>query len=618
MTINCTRRSFLTLAAGCSAAMLAACGNRKDAPATTQAAATGEKVDLKEFEKLAIDMGAWQYDEDNKVWWQTGITYCLSPASETYEQVAIYVPGAYLKGKKSGSKYACEVDDQGKVGDFTAKTAPIVMPLNPGAYAGQAASTAYSYDGLSPYLDAGLIYVYAGFRGRNNGYDSMRNEFFPGGAPWGVTDLKAAIRYLRYNASKLPGNMERIVTFGFAGSGQLSQIVAASGDAEAYDPYLAKIGAATHDAEGNDLSDAVFGSASWCPSTSFDSADAAYEWSMGQYDSTVSRAEKTWTESLSHDLAVSYAGYVNKLGLVDADDTALTLDETSGGTYVAGTYYDHLRAMVADAASAFFKKQTFPYVADTSEQADGCFPGDGNLKVVEQEAIASAATTPTADGATALPTFETRDAYVAWLNEKGPWLTYNESRREVTVGDLGSFVRRMRPASREVCAIDSLDRDQPANQLFGNDDDDSLHFDGTICALLSQNADAYSKLTGWDEKYLKAWTKDLAATDSLDTKAADRVRMYDPMFFLSGYYEDGFGKAKVAPNWRVNTGLNQTAVPLTSEVNLVAALGAYDGVDRVDFTPVWGVGRTLAERSGKPAENFVKWVCDICKTKKSK
>ena len=99
MTINCTRRSFLTLAAGCSAAMLAACGNRKDVPATTQAAATGEKVDLKEFEKLAIDMGAWQYDEDNKVWWQTGITYCLSPASETYEQVAIYVPGAYLKGK---------------------------------------------------------------------------------------------------------------------------------------------------------------------------------------------------------------------------------------------------------------------------------------------------------------------------------------------------------------------------------------------------------------------------------------------------------------------------------------------------------------------------------------
>ena len=59
-------------------------------------------------------------------------------------------------------------------------------------------------------------------------------------------------------------------------------------------------------------------------------------------------------------------------------------------------------------------------------------------------------------------------------------------------------------------------------------------------------------------------------------------------------------------------------MPLTSEVNLVAALGAYDGVDRVDFTPVWGVGRTLAERSGKPAENFVKWVCDICKTKKSK
>ena len=73
----------------------------------------------------------------------------------------------------------------------------------------------YGYDGLGTFLDAGCVYVYAGFRGRSAGYDSSTGstDLYPGGAPWPVVDLKAAIRYLRYNKDALPCDTSRVFSF---------------------------------------------------------------------------------------------------------------------------------------------------------------------------------------------------------------------------------------------------------------------------------------------------------------------------------------------------------------------------------------------------------------------
>lgn len=614
--MRCSRREFLALASTGALATLAGCGKAEEQPAEPEKGDDeGEKVDVKRFEALRIDEGAWNYDEDNDVWWQSGLTYCLEPASETYERLAIYVPGPYLTGEENGRTWKCTVNDGAEVGGFTPHTAPVVMPLNPGDYAGQAATTAYSYDGLAPYLERGLVYVYAGFRGRNNGYDSTTNEFFSGGAPWAVADVKAAVRYLRYNAGSLPCDASRVFTFGHSGGGGLSAVLGASGDAPDFQPYLDKIGAVTHDADGNEISDATFGSMCWCPSTSFETADAGYEWLAGQYASDGQRAEGTWTRRLSGDLAVAYARLVSDLGLVDGQGNALTLDETSGGTFVAGTYYDYLVGIVEEAANAFFGGVEFPYTPDASVQANGNFPGDGNLKADEEEAIARASGAGEGEGgaskATQPVTYDSVDDYVEALNKDYPWITYNARRAEASVTDLGSFVTHCRPATAGVCAFDSLDRDEPANQLFGNDEVDSTHFDGTVLSLLTQNSEAYAQLEGWDERYLEEWKSDLTLTDSLERTVPQRVSMYDPLHFLCGGAE-GFGTASVAPHWRVNTGLMQTGIPLTVEANLVAALRAYEGVSDVAFTPVWGRGRTLAERSGSPEGNFVAWVAQCC------
>jgi acetyl esterase/lipase len=81
---------------------------------------------------------------------------------------------------------------------------------------------------------------------------------FSGGAPWPVVDLKAAVRFLRYNAGVLPIDPARIFTFGFSMGGGVSSLMGTSGDSELYAPYLEAIGAVTHDAEGNAISDKTF------------------------------------------------------------------------------------------------------------------------------------------------------------------------------------------------------------------------------------------------------------------------------------------------------------------------------------------------------------------------
>ena len=274
---------------------------------------------------LDLDNSKWNYDETNNVYYQIGVVYCASPETTDYETLGIYVPGDYFTSTKNGDgTYTCTLNNDKTVGGYNVETAPIVMPINTAGYSAQQAPTSYSYNGLSSYLEAGYIYVYAGCRGR---YDSITS--YSSGAPWGVTDLKAAIRYLKYNKDSLPGDTERIFTFGHSGGGAQSAIVGAAGDSNLYTAYLESIGAAMTDKNGNTISDSICGAMCWCPITNLDYADAAYEWNMGQYASTGTRASGTFTKELSNDLAKAYASYINSLGLKDENGNNLTLSESS-------------------------------------------------------------------------------------------------------------------------------------------------------------------------------------------------------------------------------------------------------------------------------------------------
>lgn len=663
--MNVSRRGFLSVAAGATVAGLAGCAapwrqqrEGSSAPAGSEGSAAEPEIDLREFAALELDMDAWSYDEQNGCWYQLGIPYCTKPATETYESLAIYVPGAYLEGKKHGRAYRCTVAADATVGSFTPATAPVVMPLNSASYEAQACPTSYSYNGLARYLAAGFVYVYAGFRGRSSTVESTSSsDMIAGGAPWALVDLKAAVRYLRYNKDLLPCDTDQIYTFGFGGGGGLSASLGSMGDAAAYDDYLASIGAATHDGvEGAGLSDAIAGSASWCPQTSFELGDAGYEWMMGQFAADGERADGTWTRLLSADLATAYGKQLNDLALVDADGNALTLDPAEDGSYVSGSYYDYILKLVEDSASAFLSGTSFPYTYTPALSGTPTFPGDPNLTeenaaesdagvdaggesesgdgatsgatavdagttdaaAADAEADASAADASASDATAAAAgisgvttvqstVYDSIESYVATLNGGTRWLTYNPRQQTADVTDLWDFVRVCRPATRGVAAYDSHDRSTEANQLFGIGDESTLHFDATISELVSQGRDRYAQGAGWDAAYISDWAGDLAKTDSLDTDMATRCAMTDPLFYLSERYE-GYGHAHVAPHWRINAGVFSSESPLTTEANLALALSNTDGVKDVAFNCVWGAGYGLAEQTGNATDNLIAWV----------
>jgi len=669
--MGCTRRSFVSLAGLMGSLGLTACEAQQAEQTETSAsesssAASAEsstKVDLDEFKDLELKTSGWSYDSANDCYYRLGLTYCLDPGSESLESLAIFVPGAYFKGTKKGKSYTCKINDEGTVGQYTAATAPIVMPVNSASFGSQSCPTAYGSDGLERYLGAGCVYVYAGFRGRSGGYESSNRKYFDGGAPWPVVDLKAAVRYLRYNKDVLPGNMDRIFAFGYGGGGGIASMLGASGDADLYTPYLESIGAVTHDGKkGKAISDAICGAASWCPVTSFDIGDASYEWMMGQFSSDGPRAEGTWTSLLSWDLAGEYGNWVNEMDLRDGDDEQLYLEQVEDGAYLGGSYYDYILGVISDSASDFFQMTGFPYTYTATAIADANFPGDPNRENQGVGEIASVTDTDAAQGGSgdadaeattdesateedqestgegyeseddegttleaqaenrlassgvrevSSTVYDSIESYVAELNGDGRWLSYSYSQQSAFITDLWDFVRTCRPAETNMLTFDNTDCSGTINQLFGVEDESSVHFDQLAEKLIEEKRDGYAAASGWSDDMATKWKSDMDLKDGLDVSLADRVNMMSPLYFLSGHY-GGYGKAKVAPNWRINTGLFQNMTDLCMEANLVLALGHYEGVSEVSFTPVWGKGRELAEREGNAEENFVSWVKSCC------
>lgn len=549
--------------------------------ANNQEASSQETTAVGQY-SLAFDNAAWQYDEINDIYWQVGVVYVANPASLDYETLGIYVPGAYLEATANGDgTYTASVKSDAQVGQFTAATAPYILPVNTPGYNASQAPT-WLADGIASYTQAGMIYLQPGIRGRDNTTDSQGQEVV-GGAPWGVTDLKAAIRYVRYNKDVLPGDTDKIVSFGHSGGGAQSAVLGASGDSTLYNPYLEALGAAMKDKEGNPISDAPYGTMTWSPITSLDYADAAYEWNLGQFADSNTRAEGTFTQALSQDLAKEYANYINQLGLKH-EGQALTLTESSEGIYTQGSYATYLEGVVNQSLNNFLADTSFPYTSDGA--------GLG--------------------GSTESVTYETAQAYIDRLNAEAQWVTYDAATNTAKISSLADFAKYVKTASKSVPAFDALDRSLAENAVFGVADANELHFDQLVARLLKNNQAKYESLTDWNSQYVTDFESDLAKTDSLGKTIAERQDLYNPMFYLTSAYS-GYQTSKPAPHWRIRSGLSQGDTALTVETNLALALEnqANGAVKSVDFATVWGQGNTTAERTGHASANFIQWVQEI-------
>lgn len=277
-----------------------------------------------------------------------GIVYVKNPVDAKYQTLNFYVRTEYYDGKTAGS--------------YTADSAPIWFPNSVGGYMpGPASVPGTGFDGkpnsLVAALAKGLVVAAPGARGRT--LQDSSGAYY-GKAPAVIVDLKAAVRYLRFNDRLMPGNAERIVSNGTSAGGAVSVLLGASGNNEDYEPYLKALGAAN-------VRDDIWAVSAYCPITNLENADAAYEWLLGGLTETTasgpmpmgaagmpamggaaagqaaanpwgapSSAPTTLSDAqrkLSAQLAALFPAYLNGLRLTKADGTALTLDAKGSGPF---------------------------------------------------------------------------------------------------------------------------------------------------------------------------------------------------------------------------------------------------------------------------------------------
>ena len=575
-------------------------------------ASAAEETDLPK-----IDMTKWQYEAEDDVYWQTGLSYAATPADGNYETMGIFVPGAYFTGTDNGDgTYTCTVNTSGTAGQYTAATAPLILPINTPGYSAMAAPAGYSssmgYGSISDYTGEGIIVLFAGARGRD------------AGAPAGVTDFKAAIRYARYNKDLLPGDMDSIFSLGMSGGGAQSALIGASGNSGLYTPYLAAIGAVMTE------SDAVKGSMCWCPITNLAIADEAYEWNMGNTRSGLSEEE----QACSDGMALAFAEYINRLGLTDENGTALVLAESEEGIYQSGTYYDYVKDVIETSLEHFLSDTEFPYTASSSGGfggrggmrggnfggTEGGFAGPGNGEkpgfangdmpeldggTAQQgpayEEMDGITRTDSASSALSLSgTYETKQDYIDALNANSEWVAWDEETDTVTITGIAAFTQALKNASKGIAAFDQLNPTQGENILFGYGDGNGAHFDAILAGLVQGS------------EYEAAFAEDLAKQDALGNTVDTRLDMYNPMYYLSPAYA-GYETADPAAFWRIRTGINQGDTALCTEIDLALAAEAYSEETQVDFETVWGQGHTEAERTGSSVASFIAWVQECMK-----
>ena len=272
------------------------------------------------------------------------------------------------------------------------------------------------------------------FVGGSGKENTGKEEKLTGRAPAIIVDMKAAIRYMRYNADVIPGDVEKIITNGTSAGGALSALAGASGNAKEYEPYLKAIGAA-------DERDDIFAASCYCPIHNLENADAAYEWlfqkesvfHMMKFEMSpegpkmipVAGALDEEQRKLSKELKAEFPDYVNSLHLKDDNGNELTLDKEG-----EGSFKDYVMSFVL--ASATKERADL----DSQNKLKGlAVPGS---EIAEQNYI-----TYTGNEATGID----MEAYVAKIT-------------------------RMKPTP----AFDSLSLNSPENEEFGDENVFARHF----------------------------------------------------------------------------------------------------------------------------------------------
>lgn len=271
------------------------------------------EIQTQEFQGKSIKVKAYEK-----------IVYVANPVDLTHHILNIYIPEEYFNA--------------GNINGFTAETAPIFFPNRIGGYmpAVPAKFINTSQGGgmggppsnaVVMALSKGYIVASAGARGRTN--KNEKGEL-TGKAPAGIVDLKAAVRYLKFNDKLMAGDANKIISNGTSAGGAMSTLLGATGNHADYEPFLKFLGAAN-------ATDDIFAVSAYCPITNLENADMAYEWQLNKIHSFNFRGKSGILDAesikVSDDLKATFPKYLNGLNLKNDAGKKLVLDADGNGNF---------------------------------------------------------------------------------------------------------------------------------------------------------------------------------------------------------------------------------------------------------------------------------------------
>ena len=558
--------------------------------------------------ELSDCAAAWFFDDAHRCWCLEDILYTQAATTPKFQRMSIFVPGPYLSAPGI-------IDPEGRMGKFTAQTAPVIFENNSGGYM-QMPHTWLGgpRDESEKYLARGMVYVTCGCRG----HDSRDREGRPcGKSPWTLVDLKTAIRFLRHNAAALPGDFGKIVSVGFSAGGAMSALLGVTGNAPRYEKYLAENGAFMEER------DDVYAAQVYCPITDLDHADLAYEWQFrNDRESEPSPAGPggpftPFQSALSAQLAAAYAAYFNGLGLTDpATGHALTLEENGHG----GSAYAYLMARLEDSATEFlsrldcgalpvaygvadylsgnytYKVKKLPFGPGKKDEIGLHHAGPGaalppELKKEhggEPPSLGEILSRPPKGTPYRGLEFPTEDAPGT---DKRAWLRWDGKRASIT--SLDDYLRNHRRRMKPCPAFDALGKDSAENREFATPEAAGVHFDAYIAPAFEALRERFP------EEYAEYRGAYAAVED--DEALSERKYLLNPMNFIGGKE-----RCDSAAHFRVRVGAQDADAAFTVSMALALKL-AQAGKD-VDYALVWDQPHCEADYPGAVCD----WIEGLC------
>lgn len=572
-------------------------------------------LDLKDFRDK------WVYYDEYDCYGLEYIVYCENPADPVKECMNIYVPAAYMNADGT-------INEKGTVNGYTAATAPIIYQNGIGGYAEADASKISARN--SDYIKQGYVFVSPASRGKET---QSEDGTYIGKSPAGLVDLKAGIRFLKANDAEMAGDANKIISIGTSAGGAMSALLASTGNAKDYDPYLREIGAVM------DQTDDVYAAQAYCPITDLNHADQAYEWmyqNLQTYNNSRSgdSGESTdFEKAVSAQMASGYVDYINSLKLVNAETgEPLTLNEDGR----SGSFYDYMVQEVEDAASVYLNKLSegsmdVPYTlddylkgnytkqsrggkpggmkADGAEKPDGvgkpgngAKPGDAaktdggamsdSGEKTDNDAKSDGGAKP--DGAAPDSSGKQGAAKTEQGTDLTSFLSWDGSHAKIT--SLDDYLADYNPRMKAVMAFDNLEMNENSgeNLEFGDETHQYLHFDSYMPDVLenlkAEFPDEYAR-------YAEGYDAVIG-----DKALAERKKLLNPLNYI------GSDSVDTAQHIRIRVGTQDADTSLS--VSAVLALSLENKTDAdVDYALVWEQPHGNADYDGE----LIQWIDKICK-----